>query len=75
MQMVHADRIGAVGLRRKLGVSRTQFDRMVADGCFGRPIRYGGERGQRYFDVETVDKFFRLREQPTVAALARRVMG
>jgi predicted DNA-binding transcriptional regulator AlpA len=75
MQMVHTDRIGAVKLRRKLGVSRTQFDNMVAEGCFGRPVRYGGERSQRYFDVDAVDKFFRMRETPTAAAIARRVMA
>jgi len=72
--MAHADRIGAAGLRRKLGVSRTHFDRMVADGCFGRPIKYGGERGQRYFEVESVDKFFRNREHSPALAIATTVM-
>ena len=61
-------------MRKKLGVSRTHFDRMVAYGSFGKPIRYGGERGQRYFDVAAVNRFFINREYSPALAIACAVM-
>jgi predicted DNA-binding transcriptional regulator AlpA len=69
------DMIGATALKKRLGVSRTQFDRMVARGCFGNPVFYG-ERSQRYFDADAVETWFkgRERESRVAAAIASRVL-
>ena len=55
------DFIGANRLKKRLGVGRVTFDKMVAEGLFGTPVKYG-IGSQRYFHEDHVSKFFRDRE-------------
>lgn len=53
--------IGANRLKKRLGVGRVTFDKMVKAGLFGTPVKYG-IGSQRYFCESDVNHFFYLRE-------------